>query len=176
MNQNGAADHEETRAQEPSTAIRSEAAPLFSAADFRPHCIVCTTQVPERRARSRNKDTCSPECHKILTAYRKKLIFESRCPACYHPSTPEQRADYIAWRKERGHVRQKAGRPAVKREEKLLQALQVARVQLKAARDQFAEDYQNREFPDAYADALQRHIEQLDTKISEIDNLLIPLN
>jgi hypothetical protein len=85
-------------------------------ADFDPaklvlRCIICTEPIPAKRARGRSKDTCGPECHAKLRAYRKWVVQTSKCPNCYHPATPEERADFKAWRKARGHVREKRGNP-----------------------------------------------------------------
>ena len=91
---------------------------------FVPSCVVCKQPVPKKRATGRSKDTCGPECHKVLRQYRKFVLESSHCPACYHPSTPEQRRDFIAWRKARGDRRHSVGRPPVRREEALRQALQ----------------------------------------------------
>lgn len=77
---------------------------------FCPRCIVCTNFVPPKRATSRSKDTCSPECHKVLRAYRKHMINSRYCPACYHPSSPEERRDFIQWRKFRGERAERPGR------------------------------------------------------------------
>lgn len=78
---------------------------------FVPHCVVCTREVPAKRATSRMKETCGPECHKVFKAFKKNNIFRRRCPNCFHPSTPEERASYIKWRKDRGDLRAKQGRP-----------------------------------------------------------------
>lgn len=82
--------------------------------NFKPRCVVCTLEVPPKRATSRMKDTCSSECHKVLKAFKKFNILRRHCPACYHPSSPEERADFIRWRKSRGDRREKVGRPSKK--------------------------------------------------------------
>jgi len=83
-------------------------------------CVICTGPVPRKRATGRSKDTCGPECQKILRKYRKHIIESSRCPACYHPSTPEERRDFITWRKARGDRRAKPGRPKKPQEEQIV--------------------------------------------------------
>ena len=90
---------------------------------FRPRCIVCTAPVPAKRATSRSKDTCSPACHKVLRMYRQHVLKSSKCPACYHPSTPEERKEFQAWRKMRGDRRQSVGRPKKTNEDRLRQVL-----------------------------------------------------
>lgn len=74
-------------------------------------CVVCTNEVPKKRARGRSKDTCGTECNKILRDYRKWVIRSSHCPTCYHPSTPEERKLFLQWRKSRGDRREGRGRP-----------------------------------------------------------------
>lgn len=78
---------------------------------FAPRCVVCTNTVPEKRARGRSKDTCSPPCHAVLRLYRKFVIRTSKCLACYQPSTPEERAEFKRWRQARGDLRLKPGNP-----------------------------------------------------------------
>ena|ERR1700733_10407557 len=79
--------------------------------NFCPHCIVCTSPVPASRARGRSKDTCSPACHAVRQLYRRFVVQTSKCIACFHPATPEERADFKEWRKDRGHLRRKTGKP-----------------------------------------------------------------
>jgi hypothetical protein len=81
---------------------------------FVPSCVVCRNPVPAKRATGRSKDTCSPECNKVLRQYRKHVLVSTRCPACYHPSTPEERREFIQWRKWRGDRRERRGRPGKK--------------------------------------------------------------
>jgi hypothetical protein len=87
---------------------------------FIPRCVVCGEPVPLKRARGRSKDTCGAECHAVLREYRAWVIRSSRCPACYHPSTPEERADFVAWRKARGD--RKAGRGRPRKEDPIIAA------------------------------------------------------
>lgn len=79
--------------------------------NFIPRCIVCTKAVPANRARGRSKDTCSPACHAVRQLYRKWVLQTSKCLACLHPSTPKEREEFRNWRKDRGDVRRKKGRP-----------------------------------------------------------------
>ena len=98
---------------------------------FIPSCVVCRQPVSAKRATGRSKDTCSPECNKVLRKYREFCLRKSRCPACYHPSTPAERLDFIAWRKARGDVRAGRGRPKMSQVEALSKALQESIVLLK---------------------------------------------
>jgi len=84
---------------------------------FVPSCVVCKAPVPKKRATSRSKDTCSKECQAVLRAYRKFNIESRYCPSCYHPSTPEERKEFRLWRKHRGDLRERPGRPPVKKAE-----------------------------------------------------------
>lgn len=83
--------------------------------NFVPRCVVCTAEVPKKRRSSRSKSTCSPPCHAVFTLYRKHLLISSKCIACYHPATPAERAEYREWRKARGNLRRKKGRPKVEK-------------------------------------------------------------
>ena len=94
---------------------------------FRPRCIVCTEFVPAKRSTGRSKDTCSPECHKVLRMYRKHCVQKTRCPACFHPATSEERELFKKWRRERGELRNGRGRPPkIGRVEQLINALSEA--------------------------------------------------
>jgi hypothetical protein len=95
--------------------------------DFVPSCVVCQTQVPPDRAHSiHQRNTCSPGCAAIMRRYHDHVLKEKRCPSCYHPSTPEERRDFIAWRKARGDVREHRGRPQKTTEDRVRHALQEA--------------------------------------------------
>jgi hypothetical protein len=91
--------------------------------NFAPRCVVCTKPVPAKRATSRSKDTCGPACHKVLRMYRQHVLRSSKCPACYHPSTPEERKEFQAWRKMRGDRRHSVGRPKQTDEDRLKKML-----------------------------------------------------
>jgi hypothetical protein len=82
--------------------------------NFVPRCIVCGSNVPLSRARSRSRDTCSPPCATVKQIYRRWLLQTTKCIACYHPSTPAERDDFRQWRKERRGARKK-GRPKGKK-------------------------------------------------------------
>ena len=98
--------------------------------NFVPSCIVCRSPVPLKRATGRSKDTCSPACHKVRQAYRRFVLHNSKCRTCFHPSTPEERRDFVRWRKDRGQLRERGGRPPVKLRETLQAALDELRFYL----------------------------------------------
>lgn len=61
------------------------------------HCVVCQEPIsPERKW---DAITCSPECSKIRKDYGRSRKDQSHCRYCLHPSTPEERARYMTWRK-----------------------------------------------------------------------------
>lgn len=74
-------------------------------------CVVCSNEVPRKRATGRSRNTCSKECNAVYRSFRTYLVRSMRCPACYHPSTPDERKDFREWRKNRGDIRAKKGRP-----------------------------------------------------------------
>lgn len=94
--------------------------------NFIPSCVVCKGEVPAKRRTSRSKETCGPECYNVLRAYKKHVNQKSKCPNCRHPSTPEERKQFLLWRKAAGQIRHVRGRPPVKREEAVAQALREA--------------------------------------------------
>lgn len=94
--------------------------------NFIPSCVVCKGEVPAKRRTSRSKETCGPECYKVLRAYKKHVNEKNKCPNCRHPSTPVERKEFLLWRKAAGQIRDVRGRPPVKREEALAQALREA--------------------------------------------------
>lgn len=67
-------------------------------------CVVCTNPIPEGRNR-RQTATCSEKCKNRLDTIRAHQKASKRCPACLHPSTPEERAEFRAWRAQRGDIR-----------------------------------------------------------------------
>jgi hypothetical protein len=78
---------------------------------FLPRCMVCGDPIPDRRARAR-KETCGKTaCGVTLKQWRRAVLESRKCPACYKPSTPEEREDYKQWRRERGMLHRRAGNP-----------------------------------------------------------------
>jgi len=60
-------------------------------------CVVCTTPIPETR--KWDAITCSKECTKIRKDYGRSRVDEKQCRYCQRPSTPEERDNYMAWRR-----------------------------------------------------------------------------
>jgi hypothetical protein len=83
--------------------------------DFVPKCEVCTQPIPKRRLCSRDanrtKHSCSAACEAVLRKAQVARTVARMCINCKHPSTPEERADFIAWRKACGKVRLQRGNP-----------------------------------------------------------------
>lgn len=82
---------------------------------FLPNCAACPKQVPLRRIMGRDairtRHTCSAACEKIVREADKLRTSKKMCRNCRHPSSPEERKDFIAWRKSRGDLQQRAGNP-----------------------------------------------------------------
>jgi hypothetical protein len=73
--------------------------------------MVCGDPLNARRARAR-KETCEkPECGVALRQFRRAVVESRKCPACYHPSSPEEREDFKRWRKDRGQMQRRRGNP-----------------------------------------------------------------
>jgi hypothetical protein len=105
---------------------------------FLPNCMVCGDQLSARRARGR-KETCDkPECQKALKQFRRHVLESRKCPTCYKPSTPAERQSYREWRWSTGGRRKGAGRPALKKEERIRQAMQTQLAALQEHRAKFA--------------------------------------
>lgn len=145
---------------------------------FVPRCVVCGSTVPLKRARGRSKDTCKAECHAVLREYRKFVIYSSRCPTCYHPSTPQERAEFIAWRKARGDRRNGRGRPPrMNREEALALALHEA---LGTLREQRFEIFQSHCLlnedgspkPETLEGSAKEYVAQLESQIGRFEKLI----
>lgn len=90
---------------------------------FAPKCAICGTPITEERQKRRKK-TCSDEHTKLLMQWTRHYRSKIRCVACYRPSTPEERAEFKAWRQSRGEIlrdiaKDKGGRPSKKREREL---------------------------------------------------------
>lgn len=101
--QGGAAGSEENRAHAPETAAEPEAAPE----DLETlHCTICGSPIPEARSR-RQTATCSEKCKNRLDVIRAHQRAAKKCPACLHPSTPQEREQFRIWRAERGDLRSK---------------------------------------------------------------------
>jgi hypothetical protein len=60
------------------------------------HCLVCTSEIPERRA-ARNAQTCKPSCQRELKRMKRESEMENlrgnTCPVCFRyvpAKTPER--------------------------------------------------------------------------------------
>ena len=71
-------------------------------------CTVCRLPLPSAR---RTVGDHAGACHKVRTLYRRLMIQQARCMACLHPSTPAERVEFRRWRKDRGDIRERGGRP-----------------------------------------------------------------
>jgi len=60
-------------------------------------CVVCTKPIPSTR--KWDAVTCSPECTKARKDYGRSRKDQLECRYCQRPSTPEERALYMAWRR-----------------------------------------------------------------------------
>ena len=127
-------------------------------------CVICTKEVPARRATSRSKDTCGPECGQVLRDWKKYNILRRRCRTCYHPSSPKEREEFKLWRKSRGEVGEAhAGRMSDKdrgRRREYSEALKQAIALLTGLTDGSVDEG---DF-DKYVDAVQRFQDLLDGK------------
>jgi predicted nucleic acid-binding Zn ribbon protein len=80
-------------------------------------CVVCGESIPPDRLLKKSV-TCSQAHGNILKNERRRRRDQERCRYCNRPSTPEERADFAAWRKTQPQA--KKGRPfKVKPEETL---------------------------------------------------------
>jgi predicted nucleic acid-binding Zn ribbon protein len=68
--------------------------------DFRGNtmrCVVCTNPIPPER--KWDAITCSKECTKARRDFGRSRKDMIECRYCMRPSTPEERARYLAWRR-----------------------------------------------------------------------------
>lgn len=73
------------------------------------HCVICNDPVPELRMRRRAVTCC--EAHaKVADEIRRRKRNQTKCRLCNRPATPEEVADFRAWKRERGLLA-KRGRP-----------------------------------------------------------------
>lgn len=94
---------------------RGSEVPDIDLINFVPRCEVCTDTIPMRRLMGqdaiRTRHTCNAAHERILRNSIKALREARMCPNCKHPSTPEERKEFIQWRKKRGDLRQNPGNP-----------------------------------------------------------------
>lgn len=79
------------------------------------YCVICGDPIDPIRM-IRKAVTCSEQHARILKLERRRLRDLTRCRACNRPSTPTERAEFAAWRrdKKKGEsAAKKAAKPAV---------------------------------------------------------------
>jgi len=62
------------------------------------YCVICGEAIAPSRV-TRKAVTCSDQHARDLKNARRKLRDLTRCRLCNRPSTPEERAQFTAWRK-----------------------------------------------------------------------------
>jgi hypothetical protein len=70
-------------------------------------CVVCGGPLPSSR---RAYGDHAGACHKVRTLYRRHIIQLTRCLACLHPATPDEREAFKQWRVSRGDLRGRGNR------------------------------------------------------------------
>jgi hypothetical protein len=68
------------------------------------YCVICSAPIDARRV-VRKAVTCSEQHAAILKLERRRLRDAGKCRACNRPSTPEERAEFAAWRRSQGETR-----------------------------------------------------------------------
>lgn len=82
----------------------ADPAPVF-------HCIICAEVIPPERVVRRASTCC--DAHAVeLKNKRRRMRDAGVCRLCRRPNTPEERADYAAWRAERLKQKREAERNA----------------------------------------------------------------
>lgn len=61
------------------------------------HCVVCMNLIPSDR--KWDSVTCSTACTKARKDFGRSRKDQMECRYCLRPSTPEERARYLAWRR-----------------------------------------------------------------------------
>lgn len=70
-------------------------------------CVVCGLELPSsRRAYGHHAGACS-KTYKLFCRF---LISRKKCLACQQPATPEERAEFKAWRRSRGDIGDRPGK------------------------------------------------------------------
>jgi len=83
--------------------------------NLQPKCTVCCKPVPKQRVSTRTRFTCGPACLKVLQDYKKHVMKMHMCMVCQRPCTPEEKKEFIAFRKHRGERRPSPGRPTTEK-------------------------------------------------------------
>ena len=71
-------------------------------------CVVCGLPLPASR---RSVGDHAGPCHKVRVLHRRYMIQRMKCISCLHPATPAEREEFRAWRRKRGDLRARGGRP-----------------------------------------------------------------
>lgn len=71
-------------------------------------CTVCAEPLPDSR---RAVGDHAGACHKVRVLHRRYSIQRRKCISCLHPATPAEREAFKQWRRERGDIRARGGRP-----------------------------------------------------------------
>ena len=75
-------------------------------------CVVCGGPLPSSR---RTVGDHAGACHKVRRLYRRYVIQLTKCIACLHPATPEEREEFKQWRVSRGDLRGRGNRQGGRR-------------------------------------------------------------
>jgi hypothetical protein len=70
-------------------------------------CTVCRGELPNNR---RAYGHHAGACHKVVMLHRRYVLSLTKCPSCLHPASPEERAEFSAWRRARGERGERGGR------------------------------------------------------------------
>lgn len=113
----------EVAGSSPATVLSDPLSPE----NLQPKCTVCTNPVPKQRVSTRTRFTCGPACLKVLQEHKKHMMKMHMCMVCQRPCTPEEKKEFIAFRKHRGEVRLGPGRPTTEQKvQKIKDALRQA--------------------------------------------------
>jgi len=74
---------------------------------IRMKCVVCTNPIPPER--KWDSVTCSKECTKIRKDFGRSRKDQVQCRYCLRPSTPEERAQFQAWRRAQKKLAKETG-------------------------------------------------------------------
>ena len=79
------------------------------------YCVICREEISANRVKKKAV-TCS-EAHALELKNRRRRVRDmTRCHFCSRPTTPAERADFLAWRRQRTN-QPKRGRPKTKKAE-----------------------------------------------------------
>ena len=72
-------------------------------------CVVCRGPLPASR---RAVGDHAGACHRVRVLHRRFMIQSTKCISCLHPATAAERELFKEWRRARGDIRARGGRPA----------------------------------------------------------------